>query len=290
MPVPRVDLRARRLPARGAAHEGRPRLRARRARAAPARRSAPGARSCSSTPTRTRRRSRRRSATCPEVVRAHGLDVDALRLHHRVEYEIRANWKIALENYLECYHCQLNHPGLVSVIDDRNLTMDASGLRASQFNPAHPDFDVGDGIPQGQFHLLFPSLKVNAQPGHAEPVDRAGLARRARPLPRLPRLLVRAGRLRGVDRGLPRLRRPGRRRGHRAGRGRAARRGQRPGPGGPPARPRRAAHRPLPGLRARPAHLSSPREMTRRWMSEVPSSISSSFASRIHFSTGYSRE
>jgi len=35
---------------------------------------------------------------------------------------------------------------------------------------------------------------------------------------------------------------------------------------------------------------STPREITSRWMSEVPSSISSSFASRIHFSTGYSRE
>jgi hypothetical protein len=35
---------------------------------------------------------------------------------------------------------------------------------------------------------------------------------------------------------------------------------------------------------------SSPREMISRWMSEVPSSISSSLASRIHFSTGYSRE
>ena len=50
----------------------------------------------------------------PAVVAAHGLDVDALRFHHRVEYEIRANWKIALENYLECYHCQLNHPGCVA--------------------------------------------------------------------------------------------------------------------------------------------------------------------------------
>lgn len=102
----------------------------------------------------------------PEVVAAHGLDVGALRFHHRVEYEIRANWKIALENYLECYHCKLNHPGLVQVIDDRRLTMEARGLRASQFNPAHPDLAVPDGgIPRGQFHLLFPSLKVNAQPG-----------------------------------------------------------------------------------------------------------------------------
>ena len=48
--------------------------------------------------------------------------------------------------------------------------------------------------------------------------------------------------------------------------------------------------RALPGLCARAAHLSTPREITRRWMSDVPSSISSSFASRIHFSTGYSRE
>ncbi|HTE61503.1 MAG TPA: aromatic ring-hydroxylating dioxygenase subunit alpha, partial [Solirubrobacteraceae bacterium] len=103
----------------------------------------------------------------PAVVAAHGLDVDRVRFHHRVEYEIRANWKIALENYLECYHCQLNHPGLVTVIDDRRLTLETRGLRASQFNPAHPDFDVGDGNPRAQFHLLFPSLKVNVEPGPA---------------------------------------------------------------------------------------------------------------------------
>lgn len=101
----------------------------------------------------------------PAVVAAHGTDVNALRFHHRIEYEIRANWKIALENYLECYHCQLNHPGLVSVIDDRQLTLEARGLRASQFNPAHPGFDVAGGNPEGQFHLLFPSMKLNVQPG-----------------------------------------------------------------------------------------------------------------------------
>jgi choline monooxygenase len=53
------------------------------------------------------------------------------------------------------------------VIDDRRLTMEARGLRASQFNPAHPDFDVGDGNPRAQFHLLFPSLKINVEPGLA---------------------------------------------------------------------------------------------------------------------------
>ncbi len=42
--------------------------------------------------------------------------------------------------------------------------------------------------------------------------------------------------------------------------------------------------------RCRRVHPSSRREMMSRWMSDVPSSISSSLASRIHFSTGYSRE
>ena len=166
---------------------------------------------------RSRRRAarRRRSATCPQIALERGLDVDALRFHHRVEYEIRANWKIALENYLECYHCRLNHPGLVAVIDDRRLTMEAAGLRASQFNPAHPDFDVAGGVPQGQFHLLFPSLKVNVEPGPPNlsigPVWPVAPDRCRGFLD----YFFAPERRRGLDRGVPGVRRPGRRRGHR---------------------------------------------------------------------------
>ena len=48
---------------------------------------------------------------------------------------------------------------------------------------------------------------------------------------------------------------------------------------------------PAPGSPAAdPVHVVSARAITSRWMSDVPSSISSSFASRIHFSTGCSRE
>ena len=32
----------------------------------------------------------------------------------RESYEIAANWKIIVENYLECYHCRSNHPELCS--------------------------------------------------------------------------------------------------------------------------------------------------------------------------------
>jgi Rieske 2Fe-2S family protein len=32
------------------------------------------------------------------------------KVAHRATFEIRANWKLALENYMECYHCQPSHP------------------------------------------------------------------------------------------------------------------------------------------------------------------------------------
>ena len=28
------------------------------------------------------------------------------KVAHRESFEIRANWKLAIENYMECYHCQ----------------------------------------------------------------------------------------------------------------------------------------------------------------------------------------
>ena len=42
--------------------------------------------------------------------------LDELRLGHRIVYEVKANWKIVVENYNECLHCPQIHPELVSVI------------------------------------------------------------------------------------------------------------------------------------------------------------------------------
>jgi len=39
-----------------------------------------------------------------------------LRTARRIVYEVRANWKIILENYNECYHCGPVHPELCEVV------------------------------------------------------------------------------------------------------------------------------------------------------------------------------
>ena len=42
--------------------------------------------------------------------------LSGLRVARRISYEIRANWKLMLENYNECYHCAPVHPELCRLV------------------------------------------------------------------------------------------------------------------------------------------------------------------------------
>jgi choline monooxygenase len=97
--------------------------------------------------------------TLGELVDA--LPVDGLTFHHRAEYELEANWKVACENFLECYHCAVAHPGFSAAVD---VSPDAYRLEehrwhSSQYAPAR------EGDARGQFHFVWPNLKINIFPG-----------------------------------------------------------------------------------------------------------------------------
>lgn len=40
-----------------------------------------------------------------------------LRLHRRITYDVKANWKLIVLNYNECLHCPILHPALNSITD-----------------------------------------------------------------------------------------------------------------------------------------------------------------------------
>jgi glycine betaine catabolism A len=50
----------------------------------------------------------------PERLRRYPLA--ELRVARRIGYEVRANWKVVLENYNECYHCGPVHPELCRLV------------------------------------------------------------------------------------------------------------------------------------------------------------------------------
>jgi phenylpropionate dioxygenase-like ring-hydroxylating dioxygenase large terminal subunit len=110
----------------------------------------------------------------PALVAAAGLDVDALRFHHRAAGpEYAANWKVCAENFLECYHCQVAHPGFSKVVDVSvdAYVLDESGSFSTQYGPVREawkgDFDPRGPISRGQFHFLWPNVTINVMPGHA---------------------------------------------------------------------------------------------------------------------------
>ncbi|CAL9383835.1 aromatic ring-hydroxylating oxygenase subunit alpha [Streptomyces sp. enrichment culture] len=43
---------------------------------------------------------------------------DNLALGKRITYDVRANWKLIVENFMECYHCATIHPELTEVLPE----------------------------------------------------------------------------------------------------------------------------------------------------------------------------
>ena len=98
------------------------------------------------------------------------LDVDSLEFRFRWEFEVDSNWKVACENFLECYHCPVAHPGFSAVVDVSAdaYELQSDGLTSSQFGHLRAGdasaFSGGE-IPHGQFHFLWPNFGLNIFPG-----------------------------------------------------------------------------------------------------------------------------
>src|SRR5438132_3877318 len=96
----------------------------------------------------------------PEIL-ARDLDIDGLVFYSRVGFGSEANWKIVVENFLECYHCPTAHPSFSDEVDvhpDRYL-LEAHPTFSAQFATAKKTEE------RGQFHLLYPNTGINVFPG-----------------------------------------------------------------------------------------------------------------------------
>ncbi|MCE7005011.1 aromatic ring-hydroxylating dioxygenase subunit alpha [Kibdelosporangium philippinense] len=45
-------------------------------------------------------------------------EVDTLDVGRRIVYDVKANWKLIIENFMECYHCATIHPELTEVLPE----------------------------------------------------------------------------------------------------------------------------------------------------------------------------
>lgn len=85
--------------------------------------------------------------------------------------ERRDNWKNTIENYLECYHCPVAHPGFSQAIDVRPdvYELETGALTMSQRGAARHEVPErllpAGAVEVAQYHLLFPTTSIDIVPG-----------------------------------------------------------------------------------------------------------------------------
>jgi Rieske 2Fe-2S family protein len=108
-------------------------------------------------------------------------DLANLAVGARITYDVRANWKLIVENFMECYHCPTIHPELVHVLPEFSQGMAAQSYvgHGAAFGERIEGFTV-DGSPgqdriptltEAQDRRYFavtirPNLFINLVPDH----------------------------------------------------------------------------------------------------------------------------
>ncbi len=85
-------------------------------------------------------------------------DLDGQQHFAAKEREVAVDWKAYGENYLECYHCRMMHPGLCAAMDVRQYRIDVH--RAEQMFHLHAPRREG-GLTRGLYFYRFPFLMLN---------------------------------------------------------------------------------------------------------------------------------
>lgn len=98
------------------------------------------------------------------------LGLERMKFVKRVTYELKCNWKIFVDNYLDgCYHCNTLHPCLFGAIDYKNYRTECHDNVVLQISPLKKaeDADVGE-VRKGRdayYAWIWPNFMLNVYEG-----------------------------------------------------------------------------------------------------------------------------
>jgi len=92
--------------------------------------------------------------------------LDGMVYHHTRTYEVDANWKVYVDNYLEGYHVPVVHAGLNALIEYDVYDIDLTPWASVQSSPmTDPDL-YGTG--EARYVFLYPNSMLNILPGRVQ--------------------------------------------------------------------------------------------------------------------------
>lgn len=102
-----------------------------------------------------------------------GIDVivvgDVLRnmVHHTARlYDVAANWKVYIDNFLEGYHLPLVHPGLTQLVDYADYKTELGRYWSLQRSPVEESGPYAAG--EGLYFFIYPNTMLNIMPGRLQ--------------------------------------------------------------------------------------------------------------------------
>jgi choline monooxygenase len=110
-------------------------------------------------------------AEIPARYEAAGLPLARLRWRARREYHMAVNWKTAVENILECYHCPIVHPSYAGVMDLHDYDLEVSEHYSVQSTRLRTDaatdgaYEAVGAVELGVYAFVWPNFMANVNPG-----------------------------------------------------------------------------------------------------------------------------
>jgi phenylpropionate dioxygenase-like ring-hydroxylating dioxygenase large terminal subunit len=108
------------------------------------------------------------SGRLPDDLVRFDFPLDRMRFHARFEHPMRCNWKVYMDNVLECYHCPRAHPSLAAMIrlDPQNYHLAADKFLAihtgTMLEAYRAKYGASRlGVPDFTFYYLWPNLMLN---------------------------------------------------------------------------------------------------------------------------------
>lgn len=97
------------------------------------------------------------------------IDLTTRKFARRIVYDVEANWKVYVDNYLEGYHLPYVHPELCNLLDYRNYVTETFEWHSLQHTPLQDRENIyGSSVEPAYYFFVWPNFMLNILPGRLQ--------------------------------------------------------------------------------------------------------------------------
>ncbi len=89
-----------------------------------------------------------------------------MRHHTALTFDVAANWKVYVDNFLEGYHLPFVHPGLTQLVDYGDYKTELGDYWSLQRSPVEESGPYAAG--EGLYFFVYPNTMLNIMPGRLQ--------------------------------------------------------------------------------------------------------------------------